>query len=354
MNTGDSHKNIYPKNDLLERLSYDHDPGARNEAIRLAGITKEKTAVPVLLGFIDKENDEFIKETIIWALGNIGDYSAIPTLIRFASSEVAPKIRDTAMQALANFHDPRVEELFITQLGSAIWRIQQLAIEGLGAIGGERAVKALQDYLCRKQTSKLTDVYDQILRSFAAVALGRLGDPVVLPCLLDELRITKSTDSIGVVVGLGLLGDVKAIPHLISYLSKVEGDVRKLEGNDTTTADQLRNEFREKLVTVSIALSRLMDRHGMHYLQDFISNEVTSDEIDRYEEVIDALARLGEVSIIPRLIELLKVHTLNDNEIEDRVHHSYWKALKELTGEDFGINYQQWETWYKSHQNKIT
>lgn len=94
------------------------------------------------------------------------------------------------------------------------WDVKVEAIIALGKMKAKEAVPVLIAIL---QTSK-----DPIVKAYAAMALGQIGDKVAVDALLIQIQIVMASwksDNLpllyGLVVGLGDLGDPKAIPVLL-------------------------------------------------------------------------------------------------------------------------------------------
>ncbi|MEJ5272535.1 MAG: HEAT repeat domain-containing protein [Spirochaetota bacterium] len=94
------------------------------------------------------------------------------------------------------------------------WDVKVEAIIALGKMKAKEAVPVLINIL---QTSN-----DPIVKAYAAMALGQIGDKTAVDALLIQIQIVMASwksDNLpllyGLIVGLGDLGDPKAIPVLL-------------------------------------------------------------------------------------------------------------------------------------------
>ena len=171
------------------------------------------------------------------------------------------------------------------------------------------------------------------MRSHAAFVLGKFGNPIVFPCLIEEL---DKIGSIGAVGGLGLLGDERAIAPLQNYMKRLEAEIHHYEAIDTIEADKKIYALKEERLTVASALGRLGNELGMPYLLDFIYDKITREEVNYLPAVLDALVRLRKTSIIPRLHELINIPLPQDEddenyEVTEKIHTASNNALNKLS-----------------------
>ncbi len=151
-------------------------------AIHVLGKLRDKRAVPVLIEFLDKEQEH---RDIEWALGEIGDQRATAALKRVLKHE-DPHRHLWAGSALAKLGDPAGVPTVAKFLKDSQWTYRRHAAEGLGASGDARAVPHLIEAL----SDESPDV-----RVSACQALAEFGDPKALPHLeklLDDRTTTKT------------------------------------------------------------------------------------------------------------------------------------------------------------------
>jgi HEAT repeat protein len=71
----------------------------------------------------------------------------------------------------------------------------------------------------------------------------------------------------------------------------------------------------------------------------------SKDEYTR-KHAIEALMKLKEHRALLRLIELLATDESND------VREAALEALAEITGQNFGWNWQKWQRWYEKNKDE--
>jgi HEAT repeat protein len=126
---------------LLECLR-DSRPSVRELAAEALGNIGSKKSVPGLLDLIASDQSGARPEAID-ALGKIGDPAAVgPILGCMRSGSVA--VRKKGVMALARFHDPRAVEALLAALSDHDEDVRQTAAIGLGEIGGNTAILALE------------------------------------------------------------------------------------------------------------------------------------------------------------------------------------------------------------------
>jgi HEAT repeat protein len=175
-------------NDLLNSK----DPKERIMASRGYSGAAGGQAVTDLLAALKNEKDAGIKSQIISALGKIGSGSSsnqekeliVKKLIREMENNTG-EVPLAAINALGEIKLKSATEALLNQLKAhlSIERLVQDAVRALGEIGDDRAVELLVIIL-QKHGSK-------IVRSAAAVALGKIGGSKALAALKSSLSTEK-------------------------------------------------------------------------------------------------------------------------------------------------------------------
>jgi HEAT repeat protein len=175
-------------NDLLNSK----DPKERIMASRGYSGAAAGQAVTDLLAALKNEKDAGIKSQIISALGKIGSGSSsnqekeliVKELIREMENNTG-EVPLAAINALGEIKLKSATEALLNQLKAhlSIERLVQDAVRALGEIGDDRAVELLVIIL-QKHGSK-------IVRSAAAVALGKIGGSKALAALKSSLSTEK-------------------------------------------------------------------------------------------------------------------------------------------------------------------
>ena len=175
-------------NDLLNSK----DPKERMMASRGFSGAAGGQAVTDLLAALKKEKDAGIKSQIISALGKIGSGSSsnqekeliVKELIREMENNTG-EVPLAAINALGEIKSKSATEALLKQLKAhpSIERLVQDTVRALGEIGDDRAVELLVIML-EKHGSK-------VVRSAAAVALGKIRGPKALAALKSALSTEK-------------------------------------------------------------------------------------------------------------------------------------------------------------------
>jgi HEAT repeat protein len=272
-----------------------------------------------------KQATQNVRQTIAWALGQIGDVRAVEILQKLVGdTEETFELRREAVRALAEMANPKaIEALVTTVLPSlhqweaveALSRIGEPAIEqlllalqrksqklrigvarALGKIGGPKAVTALLAIIQNKDENRH-------VRDAAAIVLGETGDPRVVAALQMALQDEDELVRAAAVWGLGPIGGIQSMAGLLTALRDKHPDVRMAAaavlgkiGDPRATAQlsvALRDKSRNVRETAASALGCIGGSQAVaplmkaiHYKEDGVSYEVAM-----------ALAQIGSVAI---------------------------------------------------------
>lgn len=191
----------------LSRLVVDEaaDATARSEGARLLGKLADPLSADPLLR-ATRSRDGWVAAESAIALGRMFDPRAAPLLRRLVHAE-DPEIRSRAAVSLGRLRDVAAVPALIEAMSfSPSTYEREEAVRWLGRLGDARALDPLINLLPEAHT-----------RHLAVLALGEIGDPRAFEALsqvLDYERNTNVRD--GVVRGLGVLGDQRALPLLMS------------------------------------------------------------------------------------------------------------------------------------------
>jgi HEAT repeat protein len=272
-----------------------------------------------------KQATQNVRQTIVWALGQIGDAHGVEILQRLVGdTEDTFELRREAARALAEMANPKaIEALVTTVLPSlhrweaidALSRIGEQAIEqlllalqrksqklrigvahALGKIGGPEAITALLAMLQNKDENRH-------VRDAAAIALGNTRDPGMVAALQMALQDEDELVRAAAIWGLGPIGGIQTMAGLLTALRDKYPDVRMAaatvlgEIGDPRATAQLSVALRDKSRNVretaasalgciggSQAVASLMK--ALRYKEDGVSYEVAM-----------ALAQIGSVAI---------------------------------------------------------
>jgi HEAT repeat protein len=163
------------------------------------GNIESEKSVDALISALNRENI-FVREKAIEALGNIG-------------SETAVK----AIEALGNIRSETAVKPLIEMLKAEDITLQEKAIEALGNIGSETAVKPLIQMLKDKNIS----------RDKAIEALGKIGNKTAVDALIEMLKGEDITLQEKAIKALGKIGSETAVEPLIQMLKDKDISIRE-------------------------------------------------------------------------------------------------------------------------------
>jgi arylsulfatase A-like enzyme len=184
------------------------ETATRSEAARLLGKLADPETSDRLFA-ATRSPDAWVAAEAAIALGRLFDARAAPLLRRLIASE-DPGIRSRAAVSLGRLREPAA----IPSLIDALWLAPNLyereeAVRWLGRLRDARALEPLLEILPEPHT-----------RHLVVVALGELGDLRALAPLTRVLETEHNTTvRDGVVRGLAMLGDARALPVLLPLVT---------------------------------------------------------------------------------------------------------------------------------------
>jgi len=119
---------------------------ARYTAANKLGKLGDSSAIDPLIDALDDEDDK-VRDNVIFALGELGAVKAAPRLIRLLKSDGNDRIRKSAAKALGMMRVADAVDVLITSLNDADFRVRKSAARALGRIGDKKALPALQKAL---------------------------------------------------------------------------------------------------------------------------------------------------------------------------------------------------------------
>jgi HEAT repeat protein len=181
---------------------HDSDSNVRWSAVATLGALRDARAVEPLLGLLTRENWALGCETIIKALGQIGDGRVVPALVGLLGGKRGDT-RKTAAAALDGLGwQPPDDTLRVHYF------MAQQRWEEIKRLGWERAHEPLLESLRNG---------DEYVRWRAVTALDLIGDrravEALIPALKDgDARVQEETAAV-----LAKIGDTRAVKPLIDY-----------------------------------------------------------------------------------------------------------------------------------------
>lgn len=149
---------------------------------------------------------EYFEEMII----SSNNHDALMMIVTILAQNNDPQ----SIELLIRLIDPNYVQMVNGQVINDWWDVKVEAIIALGKMKAKEAVPALIKIL---QTSN-----DPIVKAYAAMALGQIGDKSAVDTMLIQLQIVMASWKsenlpllYGLIVGLGDLGDPKAVPVLL-------------------------------------------------------------------------------------------------------------------------------------------
>jgi HEAT repeat protein len=201
----------------------------RAAAVIGLGKTRDKTVVPTIMKLLADE-DKQVRESAALALGILGDKDSIQPLLalmqetaegkKLAGGGLLTRTRAFAAIGLGLVKDESVIQPLLAQI-TADEKQKDVPICAAVALGimGETAKPALPELVKIAQNKKT----DDFLRGHVVSALGKIGDPSVIPFLQGFLDDDSQHVARSAVQGLGLLSnseDTKSISLLIDVIEK--------------------------------------------------------------------------------------------------------------------------------------
>ncbi|GHO49216.1 HEAT repeat domain-containing protein [Ktedonospora formicarum] len=234
---------------------------------------------------VDPQMPVLIRRSIAYALGKIGDSSIVPELLQLlADQRINALVRQSIAEALGKVGDssiaPELLQLLADQRINA--PVRQSIADILGGLGERSVIPRLLELLKVPSSSVI------VQRSIAE-ALGRLDRAAVIEDFIKLLHDQSLGPSArqSIITTLGKLGERTAIPHLLQILD-----------ND-----------QELLIVrqyAAEALGRLGDRNVVPALWSAVAQQRGQKDITVLAGIINALAKLGEPSVLPALARMVE------------------------------------------------
>ena len=240
---------------------------------------------------------------------------------------------------------PRLREALIEALKDRDPAVRYYAAEALGKTGDPVAVPALIDVALRDVVSLSGEV-----GLTAAVALGEIGDPIAVPELIDALKDENSTVRYNAIVALGILKAPAAVPALynialrdtdkhtrceaVESLGKIGNTVavlaliKVLDAESSSSYDPWKDDVR---ISAAEALGEIGDSAAVPVLIDALKDvdtgiRASSTDKNFYRAVVAALVRISHIGdlAVPMLIDALNENQPGSvSEYEDAVKNRY-------------------------------
>jgi HEAT repeat protein len=306
---------------LIKTLKTAH-PIIRGRVAEILGINKYHNAVPALLEILDGEYFT-VRSRAALALGKIGNPKAIQPLLR-ALKDTEDEVRIAACLALGYFRDPSTfDDITNVLLDDPKIEVRQAAARALGNTGHPAALPYLLE--------ALHDSYWWYEREYAAsdllLAIEKMGVTAVNP-LIEALQDKEGTVRKFAALLLGKLGDPRAIEPLGMALYDMHHEVGKVSAESLaqfggSAVDVLMEALSHPEMWIRIhsitALSRIRDARVTPILLEMLNDP----EREVKKQVIEALGNLKDPRALPSLQEIVsnradrELHTLAKQAIQN-------------------------------------
>jgi HEAT repeat protein len=353
---------------LIELLKV---PGAQQMAAKQLGEMREPRAVDGLIALLS-DTDTLTRSAAARALGQIGDARAIQPLIE--NLKDPEKGVGDAAEALVEFKDARVADALISGLkGNRDVRT-----------GSARALRVLVDPRTVEPLIAALSDHDDWVKAEIAETLGAMPDPrsvepmwtvlnemkdwqssiKVLSSLGEILRRYPDTNAVGplmlmfdqkkdssvrekIIQAIAPILDKRVLEFLMNCLKDSNYGVRNAaaaalsESQDPRAVDMLLVALQEP-ATRRDALKALGGFSQPRVSKALLAAMADPDEFVQQEAAI-SLGKIKDPTTIPPLIELLR---------QKEGYGNAARALHEITGKDFGVDYKKWSRWWKQEGSK--
>lgn len=322
---------------VLEKALHDKRPLVRRNAAESLGKIGEPRVAPLLTKMLEKEKNLDVCNSVVRALGELGDPVAVGNLNVILTEwipeqelkeDIYKYIRSEAATALGNIGDIGAMKSLVTALGDDFYSVRAEASEALIKIG--RPVK---------------DIYIPLLKS---------GDTVLLEKAVNILvRIGESSDEI--LLTVLIQSDPEEKEYLTNIMRKigkpaVEMLIRSL-GNDeyfnivSNILSQIGEPALEPLIGLIGHKDKRLKWRAVDILAQIGEPAVAPLILLLYDEnrrtssmAAGALVKIGDAAI-EQLIESLKIPKAKNLKRD---------MLRRITGENPGADYRHWKKWHIS------
>ena len=306
---------------LLKTLKTAH-PIIRGRVAEIFAINKDRNAVPALLEALQVEYFT-VRSRAALALGKIGDPVAIRPLL-YALKDTEDEVRIAACLALGSLKDPSTfDDITNVLLDDPKIEVRQAAARALGNTGHPAALPYLME--------ALHDSYWWYEREYAAsdllLAIEKMGITAVNP-LIAALQDKEGTVRKFAAILLGKLGDPRAIEPLGMALYDLHHEVGKVSAEalarfgipalDVLIEALSHPEMWIRIHSIS-ALSKIKDRRVTPILLEMLNDP----EREIKKQVIESLGNLKDPRALPPLQEIAsnradrELHTLAKQALEN-------------------------------------
>lgn len=288
---------------LIKTLTTAH-PILRGRVAEIFAISKDRSAVPALLEALEGEYFT-VRSRAALALGKIGDTRAIQPLLQ-ALNDQEDEVRIAACLALGSFKDPSTfDDITNVLLDDPKIEVRQAAAQGLGNTEHPAALPYLME--------ALHDSYWWYEREHAASdllsAIEKMGLAAVAP-LIEALRDKEGTVRKFAAILLGKLGDPRAIEPLGMALYDMHHEVGNVSAESLArfgapAMDVLVEALRHPEMWIRIHAVEALSKIRNPRVTPILLETLDDPEREVKKQVIQSLGKLKDPRALPALQEIV-------------------------------------------------
>ncbi len=203
--------------DSLIKSLKSKDNEVRITAIRKLGESNDKRAVEPLIEVLKKDENDKVRAESAEALGLLGDKRAVKPLIYALRYDDSRSVHWHIATAFEKIKAKEAYQPLIEEFNNAITRQWRDSAHHVASAIGNTGDKRAYNFLTKEILDKKT--YHPFIRSGAAIGLGKLGDKKAVKVLIGMLE-GHDPAAYGAVEGLGLLKDKRAVKPLINAINR--------------------------------------------------------------------------------------------------------------------------------------
>jgi HEAT repeat protein len=238
------------------------------------------------------------------------------------------------------------------------WLIKRLEMPTASAPGGDIVIFAFARMKAKAGIPVLTDLVlkgDWTKANAAADALGELGQPDSVALLMPGLSSSNPAAVLATIKALQNLGHNRECADVLGTVcidafqaASVDLKINIIKATaylETPAGDLILNNalYDEHAPVKAAAVGRFTVTYVSQHKKMLIDLLARSPDPILSRRVAEALGRAKVVESVPQLISFLEG---NADTAKETVH---W-ALKNITGQDFGMNAARWKEWYESQK----
>jgi HEAT repeat protein len=253
------------------------------------------------------------------------------------------KTRRHAVNVLEGIKDPRVILPLVEALKDNNHWFRIEVVDALANIHDPGVVEPLIALLEDKDPS---------FRIKVAKALAKTGDPRAIDPLLSALKDSSFLVVEAAAEALGELKATQAVTPLIDLCKNKNNQVRDAafealeKMKDNVPLEPFLEFLKDKDLKLSTSAENFLEKIKKPGVVDLLIASLTNKEPVSRRTVIDMLGKLKDRRAVGPLIEILQSPKQWERDLAAR-------ALKAITGKDYGVKYKKWQKWWKKNVGSL-